>query len=189
VSNYDVRTFEESLAMGLVCEAAVRGLLEARGWRTWDTAEVVSTGYGILHAGGRRLRLERPAGRGPQLVTDGCRLTAPDILAERGDEVRWVEVKRKELGAQWNRTHRAWVSGIDERAWCSYQQVQAATGWPVWLVMWHAASLKPGGPQGWTANSLDELGKIGGPESQERRRGMPRLRYFWAERLRYLTPQ
>jgi hypothetical protein len=160
--------------MGLVCEAAVRGLLEARGWRTWDTAEAVGTGYGILHAGGRRLRLERPAGRGPQLVTDGCWLTAPDILAERGDEVRWVEVKRKELGAH---------------AWCSYQQVQAATGWPVWLVMWHAASLKPGGPQGWTANSLDELGKIGGPESQERRRGMPRLRYFWAERLRYLTPQ
>jgi hypothetical protein len=190
VSNYNVRPFLESLKMGTACEAAVRRLLEQRGWKTWDTAAAVERGgYGIIHAGGRRIRLDRPAGKGPRLLMQGAQLIAPDILAERGDDMRWIEVKRKQLGVQWNRTHRAWVTGIDAHCFDHYQRVQACTGWAVWLVIWHAPSLKPGGPQGWTANSLAELGKIGGPESQEARPGMPRLRYFWADRLRFLEPR
>ena len=155
------------------------------GAGAWDTAEVVGTGYGILHAGGRRLR--RAPSRARSAARD--RWVLADSAGHSGRARRRGAVGRGQAQGAWRamEPHAPRMGQrIDERAWCSYQQCRrpraGLSGWSC-----GTRHRLAGGLQGWTANSLDELGKIGGPESQERRRGCRGCSI--SDRLRYLTPQ
>lgn len=79
-------------------------------------------------------------GKGPQLFTASDSYAAPDLLAftPKGGPI-FVESKYKSVFT-WHRISRSWTTGIDLNHYEHYQQVQAKTGLPVWLLFFHQDS-------------------------------------------------
>lgn len=78
-------------------------------------------------------------GKGPQLLTPGRSLVAPDNLVflrsqgPGGAPIIWAEVKAKD-GFAWYRKTATWQTGIDARHFDHYVKVESVTRHPVWLL-------------------------------------------------------
>lgn len=178
---YNVRPFADSLELGRHAEAQARQWLAGRGWQTWDTSADLPP-----HRLGGGWWIHQCSNAGPRLMQRlGAWVVAPDLLCHRAGVWRWVEVKRKLQGMQYNRTHRAYVTGICEDKYEHYQRCERLTGFETWILFQHHPNPHDDlAPAGWHLNSLQELACIGGPPCQETRKGMPRLRYWWGVGLR-----
>jgi hypothetical protein len=103
-------------------ESAVRGLFIERGHTVLPVYDVP------LHTG-----------KGPQLLTPGRSLVAPDNLVflrskgPSGTPIIWAEVKAKD-GFAWYRKIRSWQTGIDARHFDHYVKVEEVTRHPVWML-------------------------------------------------------
>lgn len=74
--------------------------------------------------------------KGPQITSAEADMVAPDLLAIRGDDTKWIEAKHKSVFS-WYRIGRCWVTGIDQRHWDHYQKVAARCPWPLWILFLH----------------------------------------------------
>lgn len=111
--------FNEQLAYGREAEFAVhRWLMQERGWYIMPVYDM-----GIED-------------KSPRFFGAHNHLVLPDIFASRDGEVRWVEIKHKTYFS-WYRIGGYWVTGIGQRHYEHYQQVQVTTGIPVWLMFLH----------------------------------------------------
>ena len=116
------RDFISSLTIGQRYECAVRGLLCERGHTVLPVYDI-----------------PLGTGKGPQLLTPGGGLVAPDNLVflhsqgPSGAPIVWAEVKAKD-GFTWHRQTRSWQTGIDEYLFDHYVKVQGLTRHPVWLL-------------------------------------------------------
>ena len=113
------RDFGRQLQFGKVGESVISRWLQARGHLVFPAYEK-----------------EVGTGKGPQLFAASGDLVLPDMLAFRGERILWVEAKHKTCFT-WHRLTKRWVTGIDLRHYCEYQEVAARTGLPVFLMFWH----------------------------------------------------
>ncbi len=75
-------------------------------------------------------------GKGPRFFTPTGELVAPDILAMKGDMVRWVEAKHKTVFTWW-RIGGCWETGIDLHHYEHYCQIADSLPWNIWLLFLH----------------------------------------------------
>jgi len=115
-------TFEEQLAFARRYEKGVALWLMARGWRILPT-------YDFSGSDGDKA---------PRLLAenDDKSLVLPDLLACKGGNSRWVEVKYKDA-ADWTRTTQRFETGISLRLWRHYLMAKEASGLNVWIVFVH----------------------------------------------------
>lgn len=118
--------FKERLAFGQVAESQIEAWLIRR------------CNFAILpvYEGGRE-------NKGPRFQTPKGAFILPDILAVRGQEVRWIEVKRKSRFS-WYRVGGYWTTGIDKHHYAQYLQVSQMTSWPVYLLFLHSEKYSAG---------------------------------------------
>jgi hypothetical protein len=95
---------------------------------TW----LMRRGYSVLPVYEKEIN----TGKGPQLFSLDKKLIAPDMLAFRGDTVKWIEAKHKSVFS-WHRISKKWVTGIDLKHYQDYLQVALRSPWPVWLLFLH----------------------------------------------------
>ena len=115
--------FNRQLAFGQIAETQIAKWIISRG-------NLVLPIYDV----------EINSGKGPRLFggVDG-ELVAPDLLIMSAMGVYWIEAKHKTVFT-WHRLTERWTTGIDIRHYEHYQQVEAETPWPVWLLFLHASS-------------------------------------------------
>lgn len=82
--------------------------------------------------------------KGPRLFTPNRALIAPDMLAIRGKDIRWIEAKHKSHFA-WYRIGKTWTTGIDGYYFKQYLQLSEITQIPVWILFLHSRSDSPDG--------------------------------------------
>jgi len=110
--------FEESLRFGKMAETRIAQALRQQQFTILPVYPTVE------------------AFKGPVVLTpDGSGLVAPDMLAIRVDEIRWVEAKHK-TAFTWHRITSKWTTGIDLHHYKDYQQIQALSPWEIWLYFW-----------------------------------------------------
>jgi hypothetical protein len=87
-------------------------------------------------------------GKGPVLFSSAGRcLIAPDLLAVRRDQVKWIEAKTKNAFT-WHRTSGQWVTGIDLRHYRDYLELARLSPWPIWLLFLHLGGTAKDSPDG-----------------------------------------
>lgn len=149
--------FNRSLKFGQIGEGYIaQWLIQARGFHILPVYEK-----------------ELETGKGPTLFTCGGTLIAPDLFAYkridpyRGwkhERVLWIEAKTKSAFS-WHRTTRRWTTGIDQRHYQNYLQINSQSLWPVWLLFLHldgrAKDTPPGlvSPQGLFGETLSYLSR------------------------------
>jgi hypothetical protein len=80
--------------------------------------------------------------KGPRLFTptsyQQTELIAPDMLVFRPHQEQplWIEAKHKDTFT-WHRKSRNWQTGIDQKYWLDYLQIQASISWDIWLLFLH----------------------------------------------------
>jgi hypothetical protein len=109
--------------MGRVGEGRIANWLKRRGWAVLPVYEK-----------------EVDEGKGPQLFMLDKSLIAPDMLAFKKTNVRWIEAKHKTVFT-WHRITQRWCTGIDLRHYRDYLQVAELSPWPVWLLFLHERSI------------------------------------------------
>jgi hypothetical protein len=115
-------SFSEQLHFGKVGESRIaRWLME----RSWTVLPVYET--------------ELHSGKGPVLYSMSSALVAPDMLAYRQSDVKWVEAKTK-TSFTWHRITQRWVTGIDLRHYRDYLKIASESPWPIWLLFLHLDS-------------------------------------------------
>lgn len=147
-------SFTESLAAGQVGESKVAKYMIKEGWKIMPVYQI-----------------EKQTGKGPQLFGKHGQLVAPDMLAIRDENVRWVEAKTKSAFT-WYRIKQKWQTGIDLRHWREYLKVKALTPFQMWIVFLHldgASKDTPCGmvsPTGLFGNEIDVLQRCVDHESE-----------------------
>ena len=135
--------FSESLSFGRAGESTIATWMRRRGWSVLPVYETILD-----------------TGKGPQLFTPSRGLIAPDMLAFRGQDARWIEAKHK-TAFSWHRGTRCWCTGIDLRHYADYCEVDDESPWPVWLLFLHlggqAKDSPPNSPAGLFGNTLEFL--------------------------------
>lgn len=117
-------TFKEDLAFGAIAESQiVTWLRTVRGYHVLPVYEK-----------------EIDNGKGPRLFTPTTELVAPDMLAIKGSEVRWIEAKHKDVWS-WYGRKGYWVTGIDLHHYEQYCQVADTTPYPIWLLFLHRKAI------------------------------------------------
>jgi len=102
--------------------------------------------------------------KGPRLFLPKGELIAPDMLAIRGKDIRWIEAKHKTVFS-WYHNGQRWETGIDLHAFEQYRQIAQMTPWPVWLLFLHSEAYGDKAdepypcPVGLFGNDLNELSK------------------------------
>lgn len=161
--------FENRLAFGQVAEFQVETWLIRR--RQFSILPV--------YEGGRE-------NKGPRFFAPKERiLIAPDILAIRGRDVRWIEVKRKSRFS-WYRIGGYWTTGIDLHHYSQYVRVSEISLWPVYLLFLHSDNVSEGRrcPTGLFGGELKELGaKIDHTSGRWGKGGMVYWRYETLQRF------
>lgn len=114
--------FEAQLAFGQVAEGQIEAWL--RQVRRFSILPV--------YEGGRDKK-------GPRLFAPGRAFIAPDMLAIRGKDVRWIEAKHKTYFT-WYRVGKVWTTGIDAYYFQQYLQLSTFTQIPVWILFLHSRS-------------------------------------------------
>jgi len=116
------RDFIPALSEGQRWESALRGLFIERG-------HTVLPVYNV----------PLDTGKGPQLLTPGRRLAAPDNLVflrskgPGGAPIIWAEVKAKD-GFAWYRKTGTWQTGFDDYLFEQYIKVESVTRHPVYVL-------------------------------------------------------
>lgn len=86
-------------------------------------------------------QIEIPTGKGPRLFTRQGELISPDMLATRVLEttldIRWIEAKHKSRFSWYRKSGGAWQTGIDERHYLDYIEVQRRTRIEVFILFLH----------------------------------------------------
>ena len=113
------RAFNKPLVIGRVGESRIARWL-------------IRQGYSVLPV----YEKEMDSGKGPQLFTLDRQLIAPDMLAFKDSDVRWIEAKTKTVFS-WHRKTERWVTGIDLKHYRHYIEVALRSPWPVWLLFLH----------------------------------------------------
>lgn len=114
-------TWEERWALGRKWEELACAWLKTQGYLVLPTANLSKGPEGAA-----------PAFEG----ADNKRVIVPDILACRDGKATWIEVKMKEAPSFTRMTGR-WETGIPERMWQHYLDMQQKTGIKVTLLMIH----------------------------------------------------
>jgi hypothetical protein len=114
-------TFQRRLDTGKVGEGLISGYFQSLGHSVMPVYE-----------------MEKSVGKGPQLFRLAGDLILPDMLILGGKitEICFAEAKHKSVFS-WHRMSKQWTTGIDERHYHDYCEVEAATGVPVWLFFFH----------------------------------------------------
>lgn len=116
------RDFIPALSEGQRWESALRGLFIERGHTVLPVYDV-----------------PLDTGKGPQLLTPGRRLAAPDNLVflrskgPGGAPIIWAEVKAKD-GFAWYRKTGTWQTGFDDYLFEQYIKVESVTRHPVYVL-------------------------------------------------------
>lgn len=116
--------FADHLAWGQVAESHI-----ARWLR-------FTRGYSVLPV----YQMDMPTGKGPQIFSASTSFVAPDFLAWKGADARWIEAKCKSVFS-WYRLGRCWVTGIDIRHYENYCAIDAQGPWPVYLLFLHLSNV------------------------------------------------
>lgn len=140
--------FAQCLEMGRTAEDEWAGILMNRGWLVDPVYTAIGNTDGT---------------RAPMLLHAGDKLISPDIVAFRGGEAAWWEVKAKKEPS-WYRKYGRWEHGIDLRNWVDYRAVQHITGFPVFVAIREDLTpANPSSPGGltpsvtWLYASLDDI--------------------------------
>jgi len=112
-------SFDEQLRFGKVGESKIAQWLLGRGYSVLPVYEK-----------------EMHTGKGPVLYSGPAHLIAPDMLAYKGGNVKWIEAKTKS-GFTWHRISQRWVTGIDLRHYRDYLRVAESSPWPIWILFLH----------------------------------------------------
>lgn len=112
-------TFEEQLKFGQIGEGKIAQWLIRRGWVVLPVYEK-----------------ELHTGKGPVLYSSSSRLIAPDMLAYKNEDVKWIEAKTK-AGFTWHRISNKWVTGIDLRHYKDYLTLLTDSPFLIWLMFLH----------------------------------------------------
>lgn len=115
-------SFAEQLHFGKVGEGKIAQWLIAKG-------------YSVLPVYEKELH----TGKGPVLYTLPANLIAPDMLAFKQDDVKWIEAKTKS-SFTWHRISQKWVTGIDLRHYQDYLKIVKISPWPIWVLFLHLNS-------------------------------------------------
>lgn len=115
-------TFNENLAFGKIAESQIAlWLRRARGWAVLPVYEV-----------------EQQTGKGPRFFAPRDELIAPDMIAMRGDRVRWIEAKHKTVFSWWGKG-KCFETGIDLHHYEHYQRIASEYPFEVWLLFLHVS--------------------------------------------------
>jgi hypothetical protein len=105
-----------------------------RRWEELSCAWLKTQGYLVLPTANLS---KGPEGAAPAFEgANSSRVIVPDILACRDGKATWMEVKMKEAPSFTRMTSR-WETGIPERMWQQYLDLQQKTGIKVTLLMIH----------------------------------------------------
>lgn len=115
-------TFSQKLALGKVAEGQIATWL--RRSQEWTVLPVYE--------------LEQDTGKGPRLFRPMDELIAPDMLAMRGTDVRWIEAKCKTRFSWWGKAGY-FETGIDRRHYEDYLCLSRETPHQVWLLFLHTS--------------------------------------------------
>lgn len=169
--------FAETLDFGQIGEGEISRWLQSRGHMVFPAYEK-----------------QLDTGKGPQLFAASGDLVLPDLLAFKGQNIQWVEAKRKTCFT-WFRKTGKWTTGIDLRHYEEYKEVSARTSLPVWLMFWHPESqpsqndlnwgCPPECPSGLFGNDLDILARTESHRSD--RHGRSGMVYWARESLREIA--
>lgn len=111
--------FQDKLAEGVIGEGIIARWLRARGHCVLPAYEKVIDDQ-----------------KGPRLYTPSQKLVAPDMLVFRGGNQLWIEAKTK-TRFSWYARGGYFVTGINERHFLDYVEVERETGLSVWLLFLH----------------------------------------------------
>lgn len=114
--------FQSAYAFGHIAETQIAAWLMQRGWAILPAYEK-----------------EIDTGKGPQLFTEHQQLIVPDLLAIKGNSVKWIEAKHKTRFSWYGKKQR-WETGIDAHHFEHYQQVAEIAPWPIYLLFLHRSS-------------------------------------------------
>ena len=120
------------------------GLRDTPQWQVGEVA-VAATCRFLMGCGFLILRADLIENGGPPAFVgaDGRgQVITPDLVAARAGRTRWVEVKFKTAAVPYGKTPGTWRTGVDERNWRQYLEVQRITGAPGWLAI---VQLRPAG--------------------------------------------
>ena len=116
--------FIQQLEYGQLGESKIARWLRGRGWNVLPVYEK-----------------EIDDGKGPRLFMANSnekeQLIAPDLLAMRGMEFRWIEAKHKSHFS-WYGIGRYWVTGINLLHYLDYLKIRNGTELPIWLMFLHS---------------------------------------------------
>lgn len=113
-------TFKENLVTGQFTEVQIAKWLRQ------------SKGYSVLPV----YEIEGGEFKGPRFFGPSNELIAPDILAMKGGEIRWIEAKHKTVFS-WRGIGGYWETGVDKYHFDSYQQIAIQHPFPVWILFLH----------------------------------------------------
>jgi hypothetical protein len=173
--NASPRTFTQSLSWGQVGETAIACWLRCRGWTILPVYEkVIDTGKGP------RMYTAYKSGYGE--------LIAPDMLAMKGPQIKWVEGKRK-AHFTWRWTQGVWQDGIDKRHYQHYLHVREHMKIPLWILFFHdndqpsaddlANGSPPTSPTGLYGGEIDHLKDMVDHEDKYEARGRSYPMVYW----------
>lgn len=134
--------FHTKLAIGRTSEGVISRWMRRHGWAVLPVYEKIIEEY-----------------KGPQLFLPTKSLIAPDMLAFRNNDVRWIEAKHK-TAFTWHRKTQRWVTGIDLKHYEDYLRVADASPWEVWLLFFHQGGIakdSPPSPSGLFGNTISFL--------------------------------
>ena len=172
-------TFQTNLSSGRLAEGVIANWLRRRGNTVIPAYELESVGQ-----------------KGPQVYAPNFELVAPDLLVWKDGKTCWIEAKSKSVFA-WNRTTKAWVTGIDLHYYEQYQKVLShfEFKWDVWLLFLHSSSIPSDAdlrhgcpvkcPTGLFGNSLNVLRSV--EHSRDLRWGRTGMVYWQHSSLKLLA--
>ncbi len=115
-------SFQERLNVGRVGESDIARWLIGRGWSVLPVYEI-----------------ELSRGKGPRVFSGTGDLIAPDMMAFRGGELKWIEAKHKTVFS-WYRIGSVWETGVDQRHFNDYVRVAERYPWEIWLMFLHRST-------------------------------------------------
>lgn len=136
------KAFPAKLAQGKVSESLIARWLVSRGWNVLPVYETSDN-----------------AAKGPRLSTPNGEIVAPDMLAMKAGEYRWVEAKDKHA-ASWYRIGGYFVTGVNLSHYQDYLLIEDSKIIPVWLLFLHrggTAKDSPPSPAGLFGGALSDL--------------------------------
>lgn len=126
--------------------------------------------------------------KGPQFYAPSGEFVAPDILAMREGQIKWIEAKHKSVFS-WYRIGQCWVTGIDRHHYRAYLKIAEESEWPVWLMFYHTKSETTEGdgkcPSGLFGNDLSLLMRC--PDHESDRWGKYGMIYWKHQDLKLLA--